>query len=180
MCKAFHQDGRICCSKACMYFSLFKFRFVGSHNRFPLCLREKRWWCFRIKFTFGFFFAFVMNCAHRQWFLEVLLIPCSDFNNRVIPALNAMPAEGPKITGIHYWLLASSLEISPDSQTFALRTADNEIFKVFRIVRRGTLFWNFSTICRFRNTASLRSSFYTHLLLINLIRLHFPSNQVTS
>lgn len=41
MCKAFHQDGRICCSKACMYFSLFKFRFVGSHNRFPLCLRKK-------------------------------------------------------------------------------------------------------------------------------------------
>lgn len=39
------------------------FHFSNSHNRFPLCLREKRWW---IKFTFGFFFAFVMNCAHRQ------------------------------------------------------------------------------------------------------------------
>ncbi len=48
------------------------------------------------------------NCVHRQWFLEVFLSPCSDFQYKIIPVFNAVLPEGRKSRSIPYLPLALS------------------------------------------------------------------------
>ncbi len=40
------------------------------------------------------------DCVHQQWFLEVILGPFSNVNDRIMQMSDAMLSEGPKTTGI--------------------------------------------------------------------------------
>lgn len=65
-----------------------------------------QWFAFCID---SYFIAFVDetgNSAHSQWFLSTF----SDFQDRLVPAFNAVLPENPKITGIQYWFSALSFK----------------------------------------------------------------------
>ncbi len=40
------------------------------------------------------------DCVYQQWFLEVILGPFSNANDRIMQMSDAMLSEGPKTTGI--------------------------------------------------------------------------------
>lgn len=94
---------------------------------------------------------FVVNCAHRQWFLEVSQRSLSDFGDRKMRCCPRTQRSRASKIKIQSWLL--HVEISPDFLNLLMImtimiTADDEIFKVIPILCWGTLFWNWFTICR--------------------------------
>lgn len=93
-----------------------KFWFVWPQNIFPVFLypflvsfAQRKWQHFWIMLTYASSLhhrPLTCICACRQWFLEVLLNPCSDFHERIISVFNAMLYEGQKIIGALYWFSA--------------------------------------------------------------------------
>ena len=53
-----------------------------------------------------------MSCVHRRWFLEVILSPCSDFQDRIRSVFNVELPEGRKIKGIEYWFSLLHKDVS--------------------------------------------------------------------
>lgn len=53
---------------------------------------------------------FRMKCVYWQWFSEVFLSPCSDFQQRTVSGFSVLFFS--KITPIHYWFLALPLVCS--------------------------------------------------------------------
>ena len=127
--------------------SLFPvFHFASDH--FIWALVQRRLQCFYIMLTYGLLSAWqsfnlhgTVSCVHRQWFLEVFLSPCSDFQDRIVSVFNAELPEGLKVAGILYWFSALSLVKMSLNLTKVLGTVNGGIFKVW-----GTLLWNCSTI----------------------------------
>ncbi len=74
------------------------------------------------------------DCVYRQWFLEVLLGPFTNVNDRIMPMSDAVSPEGPKTTGIQQrsWAL-SRTEIYQFSLNILMMlcTVDDEICKAF-------------------------------------------------
>lgn len=110
-----------------------------------------------------------IKCVQRLWLLEVFLIPCSDFQDRIIPVLITKLPEGPKIAGIQYWFLTLS---HTHKDLMTLCTVNDKVFKVFTILHWEILFWKCSIICKYvflqtgeplRSFASLSCAFYTHI-----------------
>jgi len=128
--------------------------FVWVHFKWAAVL--KRWWCFWIMFTYGFFLewqGFNLCPWVVQWTvftghnLEVFLSPRCDFHDKITPVVHAVPSDCPKITGIQYWLLRPCSQWVSESFNDFMCCTDDGIFKVFIILHWMTFLWNFSTIC---------------------------------
>ncbi len=144
-------------------------------------------------------FTYCGDCVYWQWFLEVLLGPFSNANDRVMPMRDAVLSEGPKTTGIQQRSSALSLmhrDFSSFSESFddvmhyrwwdlqslCNLTLRNVVFKVFHnLFTHSFKDWRASANSYFWETFDMFSIFYCEYILARVFcksfSFHFIKNK---